>query len=54
MACENVAPIQLVSGQNTPCSTLCKFTYNYGNADCVLTNKEYYIDIQCFDGKNEV
>lgn len=54
MACDNVAPVQLVSGQNTPCGSLCKFTYNYGNAGCVLTNKEYYLDIQCYDGKNEV
>ena len=54
MACENVAPIDLVSGNSTPCSTLCKLTYNYGNSDCLITNKENYLDIQCFDGKNEV
>ena len=54
MACENVAPIDLVSGKSTPCSTLCKLTYDYGNSDCLITNKENYLDIQCFDGKNEV
>ena len=54
--CENVAPIELVTGKgkSTPCSTLCKFTYEYGNSDCVLTNKDKYLDIQCFDGTNEV
>ena len=54
MSCKNVATIQLTSCKNIPCSTLCKYTYDYGNASCVLTNKEFYLDIQCFDGKNEV
>lgn len=54
MSCKNVAPIQLPTGKNQPCTNLCRFTYNYGNASCVLTNKEFYLDINCFDGKNEV
>ena len=54
--CENVAPVELVTGKgkSTPCSTLCNLTYDYGNSDCVLSNKGDHLDIQCYDGTNQV
>ena len=54
MPCPTNAPINLSTSVVQQCSSKCNFEYNYGLASCIVTNKNTYLDISCYDGNNTV
>ena len=55
MPCQiTTAPINLTKGTYVACTEKCKLTYKYGLSNCSVTNKNTYLDINCFSGLNKV
>ena len=48
------APINLTKGTYAPCTEKCKLSYKYGLSNCSVTNKNTYLDINCYSGLNQV
>ena len=45
----STAPINISTGLNTPCTTGCSFTYDYGTSGSPsVTNQTTYLDITCW------
>lgn len=55
MSCKiSTAPINVSSSISNEGGEKTNFYYNYGNSSCSITNKDTYLDIDCFDGNNQV
>jgi hypothetical protein len=51
----STAPINISSGVNTPCTTGCSFTYDYGDSGSPsVTNQTTYLDITCWSDSNVI
>jgi len=54
MSCKiSTAPINISTNIRQPGGSQTQFTYDYGLANCKLTNKKTYLDIECYDGVNK-